>query len=172
MSSRHADNGTYPVAPAAAVAVGCEHEGARAGRALQGVTAVDEGLVRSFAERYTAAWCSGDPAQVAHHYAPDGSLVINDGTPSVGRAEITVAAKSFMDTFPDLQVLLDEVRRGTDAVEYHWTLVGTHVETGNHVRVSGYELWELAGDVIQKSDGHFDQAEYDKQVAHGATHSS
>jgi uncharacterized protein (TIGR02246 family) len=138
------------------------------GGPVRGLTAMDEDSVRSFAERYTAAWCSGEPAQVAQHYAPDGSLVINNGTPSVGRAEITVAAKSFMDTFPDLQVLLDDVRRGADAIEYHWTLVGTHVETGNHVRVSGYELWELADEVIQKSDGHFDQAEYDEQVAQEA----
>jgi uncharacterized protein (TIGR02246 family) len=139
---------------------------------FRGRPAVDEDLVRKFAERYTAAWCSGEPAQVAQHYAPGGSLVINNGTPSVGRAEITAAAKSFMDTFPDLQVLLDDIRRGTDAIEYHWTLVGTHVQTGNHVRVRGYELWELADDAIQKSDGHFDQAEYDKQVAQGASHSS
>jgi uncharacterized protein (TIGR02246 family) len=133
---------------------------------------VDEDAIRRFAERYTAAWCSGEPTQVAQHYAPSGSLVINNGTPSVGRAEITVAAKSFMDSFPDLQVLLDDVRRGIDAIEYHWTLVGTHVDTGNDVRVSGYELWELGDEVIRKSDGHFDQAEYDKQVAHGATQSS
>jgi uncharacterized protein (TIGR02246 family) len=135
------------------------------------LTVVDEEAIRSFAERYTAAWCSGEPAQVAQHYAPDGSLMINNGTPSVGRVEITVAAKSFMDTFPDLQVLLDDVRRGPYAIEYHWTLVGTHFETGSHVRVSGYELWDLGDNVIQKSDGHFDQAEYDKQVAQGAAQS-
>jgi uncharacterized protein (TIGR02246 family) len=129
---------------------------------------VDANQIRSFAERYTAAWCSGEPAQVAQHYAPDGSLVINDGTPSVGRTEITVAAKSFMDTFPDLQVLLDDVRPSAEGIEYRWTLVGTHVQTGSHVRVSGYELWELGDEVIQKSDGHFDQAEYDEQVAREA----
>lgn len=132
---------------------------------------MDADQIRSFAERYTAAWCSGDPAQVAQHYAPDGSLVINDGTPSIGRTEITVAAKSFMDTFPDLQVLLDDVRHGTEGIEYHWILVGTHLETGHHVRVSGYELWELGDHVIQRSDGHFDQAAYDEQVAHGAAQS-
>jgi uncharacterized protein (TIGR02246 family) len=129
---------------------------------------VDAKQIRSFAERYTAAWCSGDPAQVAQHYAPDGSLVINDGTPSVGRTEITVAAKSFMDAFPDLQVLLDDVRPGTERIEYRWTLVGTHVQTGNHVRVSGYEFWQLGDEFIQESDGHFDQAEYDEQVAREA----
>ena len=136
---------------------------------LPGVAAMDESKVQDFAERYTAAWCSREPAQVAQHYADDGSLVINGGTPSVGRTEITAAAKSFMDSFPDLQVLLDEVRQGPEGLEYHWTLDGTHAQTGNHVRVSGYELWQLGEDVIQKSDGHFDQTEYDKQVANGPT---
>ncbi len=37
------------------------------------------------ARSYTEAWCSQDPARVAGHYAPDGSLTINGGTPSVGR---------------------------------------------------------------------------------------
>jgi hypothetical protein len=43
--------------------------------------------LREFARRYTAAWCSQDPARVAENYAPDGSLTINDGPPSVGRAQ-------------------------------------------------------------------------------------
>jgi uncharacterized protein (TIGR02246 family) len=50
---------------------------------------VDLDRLRAFAERYTAAWCSLDPALVAEHFAPDGSLTINDGAPSVGRAAIT-----------------------------------------------------------------------------------
>ena len=37
--------------------------------------------VLDFAQRYTAAWCSQDPASVAALYAPDGSLTINGGTP-------------------------------------------------------------------------------------------
>jgi hypothetical protein len=39
--------------------------------------------LRDFARRYTEAWCSQDPARVAENYAPDGSLTINDGPPSV-----------------------------------------------------------------------------------------
>jgi len=41
---------------------------------------------RELARRYTAAWCSQDPASVAENYAPDGSLTINDGPPSVGES--------------------------------------------------------------------------------------
>src|SRR4051794_2708942 len=52
-----------------------------------------------FARRYTAAWCSGDPRQVAEHYSRDGSLTINGGSPSIGREAITEAARGFMDGF-------------------------------------------------------------------------
>ncbi len=63
-----------------------------------------------FAQRYTEAWCSQDPASVAKHYAPEGSLTINGGPPSVGRAAITKAARSFMIAFPDMRVLMDDLR--------------------------------------------------------------
>ena len=65
--------------------------------------------LHEFARRYTDAWCSQDPARVAENYAPDGSLTINDGAPSVGRAAITEAARSFMVAFPDMQVLMDDL---------------------------------------------------------------
>src|SRR5207244_12668828 len=66
--------------------------------------------LHEFAERYTEAWCSQDPARVAAHYASDGSLTINDGPPAVGRAAITEAARSFMDAYPDMRVEMDELR--------------------------------------------------------------
>ena len=130
----------------------------------------DEGELRELAARYTEAWCSGDPARVAAHYAPDGSLAINGGVPSVGRPAITEAAKSFMDAFPDMQVLLDDVRLREGGGEYHWTLVGTNTGpggTGNRVRIGGYEEWKIADGLIAGSQGHYDEAEYDRQVEHG-----
>jgi hypothetical protein len=50
--------------------------------------APDHDQLLDFAQRYTAAWCSQEPASVAAHYSPAGSLTINDGEPSVGRAAI------------------------------------------------------------------------------------
>ena len=70
---------------------------------------LDRDQLRDFARRYTDAWCSRDPATVAEHYAPGGSLTINSGEPAVGRPAITEAARSFMTAFPDLQVLIDDV---------------------------------------------------------------
>jgi hypothetical protein len=124
-----------------------------------------------FARRYTAAWCSGEPENVAEHYSREGSLAINDGEPAVGRAAITEAARSFMIAFPDLRVLMDDVRAGDSPVEYHWTLIGTNSGpdgTGNAVHISGFEEWTIGDDgLIAKSLGHYDQAEYDRQLAHG-----
>jgi predicted ester cyclase len=126
--------------------------------------------LREFARRYTEAWCSGNPERVAEHYAPDGSLTINGGTPSVGRAAITEAAQSFMTAFPDMEVLLDDLCEGTDGIEYHWTLVGTNTGpggTGNAVRISGFEEWTIADGLIAESQGHYDEAEYERQLQHG-----
>jgi uncharacterized protein (TIGR02246 family) len=130
----------------------------------------DSDGLREFAQSYTAAWCSQDPARVAGHYAVDGSLTINGGAPSAGRDAITAAAQSFMSAFPDMRVLLDEVVAGEPA-EYRWTLVGTNTGPdgrGNSVRISGFEEWTLGDDgLIAASLGTFDQAEYDRQIEHG-----
>ena len=125
-----------------------------------------------FARRYTEAWCSQDPARVAAHYAAPGSLTINDGAPSPGPEAITEAARSFMVAFPDLQVLMDDVRAQGDKTVYNWTLVGTNTGpggTGRPVRISGFEEWTFDEDgLIGASLGHFDQNDYDSQLGHDA----
>jgi hypothetical protein len=131
----------------------------------------DSEQLADFARRYTEAWCSQDPASVAEHYAPDGSLTINGGPASVGRAAITDAARGFMLAFPDLRVLMDDLLVRDVGIEYHWTLIGTNTGpggTGNRVQISGFEEWTIGGDgLIAESQGHFDQAEYDRQLEHG-----
>src|SRR5947209_6709954 len=106
----------------------------------------DSDPVLDLARRYTTAWCSQDPGSVAAHYAPDGSLTINDGPPSEGRAAITEAAQGFMTAFPDMQVLMDELVTRDGGIEYHWTLIGTNTGpggTGNRVQFSGVEAWTI-----------------------------
>ena len=128
-------------------------------------------LLRDFASRYMAAWCSGNPESVAAFYAPNGSLKINDGQTSVGRPALAEAARSFMTAFPDMKVLFDDLKQNSDRTEFHWTLVGTNTGpggTGKKVRISGFESWKLSVDgLIQDSLGHFDAAEYERQLAHG-----
>jgi hypothetical protein len=120
------------------------------------------------AERYTAAWCSQDPESVAGHYSPSGSLSINGGAPSTGRAAIAEAARSFMTAFPDMEVRMDRLVTGGELPEYHWTLEGTNTGPGGtkrRVRISGFEVWKIGPDgLIAESKGHFDAAEYRRQL--------
>lgn len=131
--------------------------------------------VRKMATSYTAAWCSQDPASVAAHYAEDGSLAINAGTPAVGRSAITEAARAFMTSLPDMVVAMDSLRVDGRSARYSWTLTGTNTGpggTGNAVRVSGYEEWTLdASNQIQRSLGHFDAEEYARQIREGVRRS-
>jgi len=131
--------------------------------------------LREFAVRYTAAWCSQDPARVAAFYSLGGSLIINDGAPAAGRRAITEAAQSFMAAFPDLRVLMDDLLVRSDRAEYHWTLTGANTGaggTGNRVRISGIEVWKFGEDgLIAESRGHFDNAAYERQIERGAEES-
>jgi len=124
--------------------------------------------VKAMAARYTAAWCSQDPASVAAYFAESGTLTINAGSPSVGRAAIAASAQSFMTAFPDLVVTMDDLRVDGRSAVYHWTLSGTNTGpggTGNRVRVSGREEWTLDADGrIATSSGHFDEGEYARQL--------
>lgn len=128
----------------------------------------DTEALRRFAGAYTAAWCSRNAASVAAFYAEDGSLQVNDAPAAVGRAAITEVAQSFMTAFPDMHVLLDELRIEDGFALYHWTLVGTNTGpggTGRAVRISGYEVWQISADgLIARSQGHFDAEEYRRQL--------
>jgi len=129
---------------------------------------LDLAKLRDFATRYTAAWCSQNPEAVAAFFSPSGSLKINDSAPSFGRAAIAEAARSFMTAFPDLKVSMNDVIPRGPRVEYHWTLEGTNTGTGKKVHITGYEEWKFGPDgLIEDSLGHFDAAEYARQLAHG-----
>ena len=133
---------------------------------------MDPARLTAFATRYTAAWCSQDPASVASFFAEDGSLTINQGEPSVGRAAITAAAQGFMTAFPDMVVQMDSLGLDGGKTTYHWTLTGTNTGpggTGGAVRISGYEEWTIDADgLIARSLGHFNEAEFQRQLEGGA----
>jgi uncharacterized protein (TIGR02246 family) len=136
---------------------------------------VEPTRLRDFAERYTAAWCSKDPAAVAGFYSPKGSLSVNGATPAVGRSAISAVAQGFMTAFPDLEVTMDDVLVEGNHAVYHWTLAGTNTGpggTGQRVRISGFEVWEIGVDgLIAESHGHFDDASYQRQLKHGVKES-
>ena len=124
-----------------------------------------------FAKRYAEAWCSHNPERVAAFFAENGSLKVNDDAAAIGRAAIAEVARGFMRDFPDLTVTFDKLEPCEDKIVFHWTLTGTNTGprgTGNRVQISGYELWNIANDLIAESKGQFDAAEYERQLKEGA----
>jgi len=130
------------------------------------MSAHDVEQIEQLARSYTEAWCSHDPARVAGHYRPGGTIAVNGGEP----AGIADVAAAFIAAFPDIEVFTDGlVMRDDGVVEYRWTFTGTSAETGRWVRISGFEEWTIDADgAIAESRGHFDQAEYDRQLQEGA----
>jgi len=124
--------------------------------------------LNEFGTKYTEAWCSQNAANVAAFFAENGSLKINDGAPAVGRTAITAVAEGFMSAFPDMVVAMDSVSLDGRRAVYRWTLTGTNTGpegTGKAVRISGYEEWTFGADgLIAESRGHFDEADYYRQL--------
>jgi predicted ester cyclase len=123
------------------------------------------------AQHYAEAWCSQHPERVAAFFAENGSLKVNDDTPAIGRATITEIVRGFMRDFPDMIVIFDKLEPRGETTAFHWTLIGTNTAlggTGNRVRISGYELWNIDNDgLISESKGHFDSGDYERQLKHG-----
>ena len=124
----------------------------------------DDPELTTFAQRYAEAWCTQDPEKVAAFYARNGTISVNGGPP-VSIAEV---ARGFMRDFPDMVVTFDKLEDTPVGTEFHWTFIGTNSGpggTGNPVKISGYELWKIdKGGCISESTGHFDAAEYGRQL--------
>ena len=121
----------------------------------------DVTLLQDFAARYAYAWCSQDPEKVAAFYAKSASVSVNGGPPT----PIADVARGFMRDFPDMTVTFDKLEPRGHVTAFHWTLTGTYAGTANHVRISGYELWKIDDTgLIAESSGHFDVAEYERQL--------
>ncbi len=122
--------------------------------------------IAQIAAAYTAAWNSGSAEAVATFYAPDGTIVINRGTPWEGRAGVAAMAAGFFADVPDLSLTCDGLRIAGDHVAYLWTFTGHHAQTRNPLRITGWEEWDLdAGGKVKTSCGWFDAADYARQVA-------
>jgi hypothetical protein len=121
--------------------------------------------LEQLARDYTEAWSSHDPTRVAALYVAGGTIAVNGGAP----APIADVAASFIAAFPDIQVFMDDLLVTDDFVEYRWTFTGTSAETGKSVRIPGFEKWTMGADgLIAESQGHYDEAEYDRQLREGS----
>ena len=89
----------------------------------------------------------------------------------MGREAIAGVAQGFVTAFPDFVLEMDSVRIVDGKAEYHWTFAGTNTGpggTGMSVRFSGYEEWTIGENgLVQRSLGHFDEAEYARQLESG-----
>ena len=126
----------------------------------------DNETARRIAEDHCAAWSSGDAELVAKRYAATTSFGMNHGDPMTTRAEIADMAAGFMADFPGLTLTCDTVLVADHHMIYAWTFEGRHKETGNPVRFSGWEEWDLDDDLeVVKSLGWYDVADYERQVS-------
>jgi predicted ester cyclase len=93
----------------------------------------------------------------------------------LGRGAIAEVAQGFMTAFPDMELQMDDVRIEGDRAVYHWTFIGTNSGpggSGKRVRFSGYEEWKIGEDgLIAESQGHFDNANYQRQLERGVEES-
>lgn len=130
--------------------------------------ATEQDRLQKLAQDYAIAWSSGDPQAVAAFYSDGAELRINGGDPLTGRAEISSMVKRFHTDFPDLEWRCDLMRKAGPRGLFVWTLEGTHDKTGNHVQISGWEDWQLDGDLsIRSSAIWFDDAEYQRKIDGG-----
>jgi len=129
---------------------------------------VTSNKLTEIAKGYAKAWCSHNPESVAAFFGENGSLKVNDDATAIGRTAIAEVVRGFMRDFPDMIVTFDKLQTRGDRNAFHWTLTGTNTGpggTGNKVRISGYELWKFDNNgLIAESKGHFDAADYDRQL--------
>ncbi|MEQ9138614.1 MAG: nuclear transport factor 2 family protein [Thalassobaculum sp.] len=117
------------------------------------------------AARYTDAWNSKVPENVAAFHAPTSQISINGGEPSVGHAGLTAMAAGFHADVPDLVLQNDGIRGAGNHVVFLWTFTGHDSQTGNSLKISGWEDWELDGDMkVTSALGWFDAQDYQNQV--------
>ncbi len=125
-----------------------------------------------FATQYAAAWSGKDPVRFGEMYEENGALIVN-GSASTGRTAIVETARSYMAAFPDMVVRLDSLREEPGVTVFHWTWTGTNTGpggTGKAVNLRGYERWTFGpSGLLLTSDGHFDDAEYQRQLRGDST---
>lgn len=132
---------------------------------------MEQKIGKDFGEKYAAAWSGQNAAAHTKFFATNGSQIVNNGTPAVGRDAIAEVAQAYMTAFPDMLVVCDSLPATTKGVEFHWTLTGTNTGpngTGKKVHISGVEILQFDNDgLITESNGSFDEKEYNRQLKEG-----
>ncbi|WP_430447969.1 nuclear transport factor 2 family protein [Rhodophyticola sp.] len=99
-------------------------------------------------------------------YAEDGEIILNRGEPWTGRARVAQMAAGFYADVPDLALPCHVVRPAGDHVIFVWSLTGHDAGTGNPLKISGWEEWDLDEDgKVIASKGWFDAEDYARQAS-------
>jgi len=88
----------------------------------------DQASLDDLARRYTEAWNSKVPENVAAFHLPSSRISINRGETSVGHEGLTAMAAGFHADVPDLVLQSDGIRSAGDHVVYLWTFTGHYDE--------------------------------------------
>lgn len=130
---------------------------------------LDLATARQIADAYTAAWNSGDPAQVVSFFAPEGGIVINRGDPWEGRSGVRDMDAGFYADVPDLALVCDDLRLSGSHVLYLWTFTGHDAGSGHPLKIHGWEEWDLDPEnhLVTASRGWFDAEDYARQASGG-----
>ena len=126
--------------------------------------------VEDFGRRYTEAWNSSDPGSVAAFHEPDSSLRVNDAEPAVGHEAITDVASGFMESFPDMELLMDGIEGDARSAVYAGrssarTRDRRHRTSGAVQRLRGVDSERERAH--RPFVGHFDAEDYERQLAGG-----
>lgn len=112
------------------------------------------------------AWTSHLADKVAERYSSTTSFSMNGGDPMTTRPEIAEMAGQFIADFPDLVLTCDTVLVADHHMVYAWTFKGHYARSGKLVQFSGWEEWDLDGDLnVSKSLGWYDVEDYNRQIA-------
>jgi steroid delta-isomerase-like uncharacterized protein len=138
---------------------------------------IDKGVVRSFRERYLAAWNSHDPAQVAACAAED---VVWDSPalrePAYGRAGVAGLVESTAAAFPDYEfsapASLAIAEDGLTAyVPWRMTATNTgpfdppgYAPTGRPVDLRGIDVWQFRNGFIWRYEAVYNYSLIARQL--------
>ncbi len=125
----------------------------------------DQASLDELAAKYTDAWNSKIPENVAAFHVSSSQISINRGEPYVGHDALTAMAAGFHADVPDLFLHNDGIRSAGNHTVYMWTFTGHDSRSGNPLKISGWEEWELDENMkVTSAFGWFDADDYQRQA--------
>ena len=137
---------------------------------------LDEQFARAFAERYVDAWNSHDAEQIEPLVVAD-VVWLDPALPEPARGVEQV--KDFMRrswvAFPDLRFTSGPMwlEPHGESMTWSWRMEGTHrgaidppgfAATGKRIDIDGIDVWDFAGDRLERYRAYYDMATLARQI--------